>query len=77
MARFPMLPTRVTEAIARHYRPASLPSLLAASDDTLLDMPNFGPKMLAQFRSAWPVPCADMTTGDTWRDHADMVAGVG
>ena len=75
-ARFPTLSERTANGIMRDWWGKTLSELLAASDDEILMLRNIGPKALAEFRAVWPTPGADVVTGDPWRDHAEMVAGV-
>lgn len=72
--RFPSLDAGTGRAIAYAYGPRGLAAVLAATDDDLLSIRNFGPRRLAIFRALWPVPMRDLATGDPWRDHAEMVS---
>lgn len=74
--RFPSLDVYTAHALMRHFRSrGGVAAVLSATDDELLAAVNFGPHRLAAFRSVWPGPMKDVSTGDPWRDHAEMVAG--
>lgn len=72
----PTLSTRVVTVLESHFRESGVPAILAATDDDLLGITNFGTAMLAEFRAAWPSARSRVSVEDPWREHAEMVAGV-
>jgi len=63
-------------------REGGLPAILAATDDDLLEIRNFGVKALADFRAVWPVPAAPVTSVPKvaegfWLQRHDVLSLVG
>jgi hypothetical protein len=73
--RFPSLSTatayKIVRAVNAWEYPDDLVSVYALTDDELLSCRGFGRVALVEWRSAWPAPVPD-----SWREHAEMIAGV-
>jgi len=81
-SRFPGLSPRVRSMLVRHFDDGGIPAILAATDDDLLDINQFGPKMLAEFRDFWPTPNPPVvkvlpTPEQFWSQRHDVLALIG
>lgn len=80
---FPALSERIVTCLDRYGLDGGVPAILAAEDDDLLEIRNFGPKMLAEFRAVWPtpVPTAAMSkpavSAHFWEQRHDVLSLIG